>query len=217
LKTHVALFVAFAGGLVGAAGTAWFSSRSAGEAISQLSVVRQRTNDVESPTEANSVALATLEQRMNNLEFNANSEEAQRTTRSAVSATPDPPSPPSREELEQRHRTAIDNIKQETRDYAWASSTEKLLYRDLSTASSASGGRVTSVECRMTGCLATFEWSSYDDAVRNGRWRSLLHARSEANCGREIVLPEPNSPDARYEASMVLNCTDRRAEQQHPM
>jgi hypothetical protein len=123
----------------------------------------------------------------------------------------------SRRRTEQHHQDRIAQAKAELVDRAWASSTEASLQADLARFAEdpgAKGMTAVKVECRTTQCLAVMEWPSFEAA--RGGYGDILHGRYQANCGREVLLPPPANPSARYQATVVYDCTEARAGNDNP-
>lgn len=85
-----------------------------------------------------------------------------------------------------------------------------MLKADLGEIAQTSSFELVQTECRTTSCLATMQWPTYGKA--QAEWRKLLHHGYQANCSREITLPEPSDETAPYQATLVLDCEGWRAE-----
>lgn len=106
------------------------------------------------------------------------------------------------------HDAAIARHWQEPSDPTWSSKSAASLEHDLGELARTAKFEVGRVDCRTTSCLGVIEWASYGEA-RSG-FEKLLVQRYDVNCAREIYLPEPNDPNARYEATVVFDCTHLR-------
>jgi hypothetical protein len=134
-------------------------------------------------------------------------------------AAPRPPSPPADEvatmeqhkrEVEQRHEQAIRTHRAQPIDPAWARKTNAMLQSDLTELAASSSFKLIEADCRTTSCIATVEWPSYGKAMVE--WRRLLHHGYQANCSREITLPDAQDPQGAYQATIVLDCEKWRGE-----
>jgi hypothetical protein len=120
-----------------------------------------------------------------------------------------PPMPLSEQQRESLHAEHIARVRTEAVASPWAAETEATLRQALSKVSGgAAGFKVVGVECRSTSCLATVEWPSYRAAEKT--WQAILHAQSAVACAREILLPRPNDPNARYTATAIFDCSAAR-------
>lgn len=109
-----------------------------------------------------------------------------------------------------RHARAIEDHGREPVDIKWARRTESAFRSDLTKLGEAHGFSVVSIDCRTTTCASTLEWPEYGKAV--GGWRDIVVARYESNCGKDIVLPEPDDPSHPYRATVVFDCEVARTE-----
>jgi len=109
-----------------------------------------------------------------------------------------------------RHARDIEDHGREPVDIKWARRTEATFRSELTQLGEAHGFSVVSTDCRTTTCVSTLEWPQYGKAV--GGWRDIVVARYETNCGRDIVLPEPDDPSQPYRATVVFDCDTARTE-----
>jgi hypothetical protein len=109
-----------------------------------------------------------------------------------------------------RHDALVRAHREEPVDPAWAGKTSAMLKSDLAEVAQSSSFEVVETECKTTSCVATMKWATYGKA--QAEWRKLLHHGYQANCSREITLPEPSDQSAPYQATLVLDCETWRAE-----
>jgi hypothetical protein len=96
-------------------------------------------------------------------------------------------------------------------DGPWADKTARSLSSEMSRLSEAGRFAVTTVDCKTTTCKTVFRWPSYETAL--GAYASLLDHTYEANCTHTILLPAPPDPNAPYQATMLFDCEEMRAQQ----
>lgn len=109
-----------------------------------------------------------------------------------------------------RHESLVQAHREEPLDPAWGPKTGSLVQSDLNELAKTNSFKVVEADCKTTSCAGTLEWPSYGKALTE--WRKLLHHGYQANCGREITLPEPKDPQAPYQATIVLDCEKSRTE-----
>ena len=129
------------------------------------------------------------------------------STERMPAARPDLSTPPA--DLDKQHQAErerlIDEHDREPRNRKWASEAEAKLTENLAVIGKGKFEAVR-VDCRSSTCMATVEWPSYREA-RAGHM-DLLHMTTAVNCIREITVPPPADPEARYQGTMVMtNCT----------
>jgi len=165
---------------------------------------------------------AWLEWRLRRLEDGAAAAAAAaETNRPAVGGDGDPAHPPrtySQADLlveQQRHVREYDEAirahDREPRDAPWADSTARSLSTEMASLSAAGHFSVTGVDCKTTSCKAGFRWPSYAAATETSS--QLLNHMYEANCTHTILLPPPPDPTAPYDATMLFDCEEQRADQ----
>jgi hypothetical protein len=96
----------------------------------------------------------------------------------------------------------------ESRDQAWSPSAEKALNEDVFAIAAQAQVRVLGADCKSKTCTATVEWKNYGTAVDN--FGTLLHNPYQNGCAREVILPEPDKPDAPYRATVLFDCSAAR-------
>ena len=111
---------------------------------------------------------------------------------------------------ENRHRKALEDHRHEPRDPAWADAAESKFFGDLRAVAEEGRFTIQGVSCKTTTCVATAKWNSFDSAEQH--YESILHAGYQVNCTKEVLLPEPELPQAQYQASVIFDCQKARAE-----
>jgi hypothetical protein len=102
------------------------------------------------------------------------------------------------------HQKLIDGITGESPDPAWSAKAATSLARDFERLNFVA----KKVDCRTTGCVATLEWPSRDEAQAG--YRDVLHAGYELPCDRTIFLDEAKG-HGPYQATVVIGCENVRA------
>ncbi len=110
----------------------------------------------------------------------------------------------------QRHEALVKAHREQPVDPAWGPATSTLVRQDLETLAGSSSFKVVEAECKTTSCAGTLEWPNFGAAA--SEWRKVLHAGFQANCSREVTLPDPADETAPYRATIVLDCESWRAE-----
>lgn len=111
-----------------------------------------------------------------------------------------------------QHANRIASHFSDARDATWAAASEASFRVDFAPEHGELGRTVTliGIDCRMTSCVATVEWSSREKA--NKAWRGLLHANYTLPCATQVVVPETADPQEPVRAQLWLDCTDARAD-----
>lgn len=121
----------------------------------------------------------------------------------------DDPTPESPEEqraaVERAFTQALEAHRQEPLDPTWARSTAQAFQDDLASFPRESEITVLDVQCRSSTCTASFEWPTYEKA--RSTFSSVLHKSYQANCTRNIMLPEPAEPEKAYRATAIFDCS----------
>ncbi len=91
-------------------------------------------------------------------------------------------------------------------DDAWAADVTPRYARDLYDLSQSADASfdVLDTACKTTTCSALLEFSDYGTATEE--FSQLLYYDYEQNCSKEILLPEPADPAARYRATVLFDC-----------
>lgn len=93
-------------------------------------------------------------------------------------------------------------------DFTWAPDAERDLESGLAEMAEAGNFDLMDYQCRTTRCSATVAFENYDLAVLNGN--RLAEAEIPGlNCAQSIALPSPGDPSARYQANLLLDCSDQ--------
>jgi hypothetical protein len=104
------------------------------------------------------------------------------------------------------HEARVAEHGREALDRTWAAKTEGLVGKALGASSAAHRFQTVALDCRSVTCAATLEWPSYGDAL--GTMEDLLHGPF-VPCGRQVVMPEPTDPAARYQTTVLYHDCDR--------
>jgi hypothetical protein len=91
---------------------------------------------------------------------------------------------------------------------SWAKPTAEVLAADIAQIPRLSQGRLLSMDCRTTTCLAKISWPSR--AVASAEYQELLHNAYRANCARSIVVDDEPSADGTTHANLIFNCEEAR-------
>jgi hypothetical protein len=159
---------------------------------------------------ADQVRLAALEARLGSLE---------RTGQDAVAhptAAPQPPSEaPSTVQAQAAQREAEDRDRALRRRHAdegvdprWAPTAMTTIRKALTETASQANFTVRNVDCRTTMCVANVEWPTYPKALEEFR-----QVADGIPCALEVSVPPPDAPERAYQANLVMDCEDWRAEQ----
>ena len=89
-------------------------------------------------------------------------------------------------------------------DSSWENITTPSLRTHLEHIAKEGTYRVADVNCRSTSCVATFEWPTRADAMRE--YAAIIHQQFDVNCSRGITLPETGDPSQPLQATMFLDC-----------
>lgn len=135
----------------------------------------------------------------------------QKATMSSTPGEGDPVLPPrSTEQLENEFAEAVRVHEQAPVDPSWARAAQEMMRSDLEMlGEDIVGFRVQDVDCRTTTCSAKISWNSFDDASLG--FGVLLGHRYEENCATRIVLQPPDNMQARYETTLLFDCSKAAA------
>jgi hypothetical protein len=212
LNRGLALLVpALIGAASGLAGAAYFGRAGGATAQSPASSTTVVTRIV--PIEQNQEAMQQIGELRAMLEARQDAGREQRPTGSALPAVEERGGRSAEENAAYHldaHRAAIAEHQRQPRDPRWASAAESAFRRDLTALQDLGADDVT-VDCRMTTCTAELQWPSFHDAQE--KYTNVLHAEMSMNCGREILLPQPEDATQPYRATAVFRCERARAEQ----
>ena len=92
-------------------------------------------------------------------------------------------------------------------DPAWAQGANSGLAKDLAAAGQ-DKFTTTAVDCRMTTCTAKVQWENYEAATKTHA--DVVAAPLGMACRRDILLPQPADPAAKYEATAFFDCEEAR-------
>ena len=114
-------------------------------------------------------------------------------------------------EYQQHREAALHDWNQRLQQHAsepldpkWSVSTGNAFATDLGQLAEVQSFRVVNTQCRTRTCSATVEWPDYDTAT--SKYAALLYQRTQANCAKEIVMPEPANRGTAYQATILYNC-----------
>jgi hypothetical protein len=122
---------------------------------------------------------------------------------------PPPDADAERKRLADLFATRRADHEREPDDPRWARATEAKLDTDLRALAGVRADRVVGVSCRTTSCLATLEWSSYDEARKASS--DLATARYGAACSTWVHLPRPENTSGAYQATVYFDCLTSRS------
>lgn len=124
------------------------------------------------------------------------------------------PETPTAEFYRVRHAETIRRHRAEPIDREWGPRTDALINADLAKLEDLAKFHLLEVECRAHSCRAVVRWDRFDLARNNHQ--QLLTAPIRANCGRTILVPDAED-DAPVEATLILDCTDWKAQGSNPL
>lgn len=146
-----------------------------------------------------------LEERLGKLE-----EASDEGRHSAENVKPPEPSP-SRTDYVASQQKLIGDHRQEATDPQWATSTKRSLEEDLARAKAqGTTFELAELDCRTTSCVLTAAWSTREEAL--SQYEYLFHYPTRANCARQALVSEEANAAGKFEASIVYDCTDWRAD-----
>jgi hypothetical protein len=90
-------------------------------------------------------------------------------------------------------------------DPVWAPAAQTKFTADLEEL----GAKVDGVDCRTSGCVATLEWPSREQAQQE--YRHLVEAVYQLPCDRQIFLDQAQGEDGPYRAELLLDCESVRS------
>ncbi len=114
----------------------------------------------------------------------------------------------ARQELLERQQAQLAAHQREPVDFVWSQAAHASFSADFSVLTRGESFQVKGLDCRTATCVVTVEWGNYAEA--SAGYPELLQYGYGMDCARSILLPEPENPDARYQASLVLDCQGRR-------
>jgi hypothetical protein len=167
----------------------------------------------EPPPRPSPAATSLQDERIRALEQKVAELSAQASRHDEKPAVPEQPPPrPSpeqvRQELLERQQAQLQAHQREPVDFVWSQAAHASFSEDFSALTRGESFRVNGLDCRTTTCVVTVEWRTYAEATAG--YPELLQYGYGMDCARSILLPEPEDPDARYQASLVLDCQGRR-------
>jgi hypothetical protein len=188
------------------------TARMRSDARPEVRTIQVETTAATSADPAGAREYDALESRIRQLEM-----------RSAAAVAPAsveaPKPPPPQQSEEEARREAVEKVASrkalvaaEADDPRWSRAATASFRKDFEALGARGRFTVKDIECKTTSCLATLSWGSYSDARR--AWRAVLHARTEKNCAREVLVapPEQSQMDAPYDGTVFLDCTEDRAQ-----
>jgi hypothetical protein len=105
-------------------------------------------------------------------------------------------------------RTVRDIFQRDTHDSEWAPVAREAFIRDLSARAQAGSYELIDVECRRISCAAQLRW------VKESSPRTLLSAKYEIDCIREVLLPPSDELDGAGVAYVYFDCSATRKDAQ---
>lgn len=178
-----------------------------GDAARDRGVIFDRPPEVrtEAPdTAADARRLSAIEQRLRAMEARSPSDRSQ-----PDASAEEPLEVPDPEERNQRWSSYVREQEAQPVDGRWASGASRSFLSDLSSLAAARRFDVVSIDCRMTACIGTLEWPSYDAA--QAEYSDIVQAHYGMNCASAIRLPTPHDVLAPYQAKVVFSCEEARA------
>lgn len=111
------------------------------------------------------------------------------------------------ENIRLKHAQLFEHHEADARDVLWAASSERSLTEIFSSVQGTH--RLTGLECRMSSCVASLEWPSYQEAVTG--YQSILQTPLVPNCSISIII-EPSQDGQVSQQRAFLDCVDARSE-----
>jgi hypothetical protein len=109
-------------------------------------------------------------------------------------------------EQEDRHRQLLEAHRRDPVDKVWAQKARAEFSADLESLEKTLPIHVDNVDCRTTSCTANVTFGTYA-AARESFDKILTHAYAKGNeCGTEITLMPPTSPDGKYSTEVYFDC-----------
>lgn len=105
-------------------------------------------------------------------------------------------------------QSEINTYDAESTDLHWSDRAETQLETGLETYEDKFQFTMVSSTCKTTRCKTVVSFDSYELAEEYGT-RLAEVAIPGMNCAQAIYLPEPNYISARYEANLLLDCTEQ--------
>ncbi len=93
-------------------------------------------------------------------------------------------------------------------DFSWAPKAESDLEFGLSELASRLHFDLVNSECRTTRCNATVDFENYELAAKYGARLAEIPLRG-LNCAKSIGMPIPGDTSARYQANLILDCSQQ--------
>jgi hypothetical protein len=109
----------------------------------------------------------------------------------------------AREETLARWSERLRDHDAEPVDRAWSDAATASLQKDVGDLAEAEQFDLVAVKCKSHTCSATVQWPDYGRAVQG--YTSLLHHSYEASGTREVLLPEPENREQRYQATVLYD------------
>jgi hypothetical protein len=154
---------------------------------------------------ANQRRVQQLEERLGKLE------EASDEARHSAEDVKPPEPPPTRAEYVASQQKLIAEHRQEATDPQWATSTKRAFEEDLARAKAqGTTFELAELDCRTTSCVLTAAWNTREEAL--SQYEYLFHYPTRASCARQVLVSEEANAAGKFEASIVYDCTDWRAD-----
>lgn len=127
-----------------------------------------------------------------------------------ASRSEESPAPPMLTEDEARARAEeefddrIRDHEQRPVDPQWAADATASFNADITSMGKEHGFELLDMDCRTNSCVAEVEWP--DHAAATSTWGTLLHGSYGMNCGRGVLLPEPEDTESAFQARVLFEC-----------
>jgi hypothetical protein len=187
------------------AGSASLASHGRGEVPREAPREDRRLDSLIAAGAADKQRIQQLEARLGRLEDSDGG--AQQAKENIAPLAP----PPTVAEYAARQAKLIADHRLEAVDSQWAPATTRAFSQDFA-AAKAQGTtfEIDEVDCRTTSCVLTASWATKDEALN--QYEYLLHYPMQAGCARQVLVSEQQNAAGRFEASIVYDCTDWRAD-----
>jgi hypothetical protein len=114
-----------------------------------------------------------------------------------------------------KHEDDIQRHRAEPVDTGWGPRTNRLLSADFEKAKGWTDFDLVSVDCRTTTCAAVLQWDSHEQAAAH--YGEIVRNLYRADCERSIVIPDTPADNGHWQATMIFDCTDWRANGAEPL
>lgn len=105
---------------------------------------------------------------------------------------------------EQEFDDRIREHEQRPVDPHWAAEASASFNADITSMGKEHGFELLDMDCRSDSCVAEVEWPNHGAATST--WGTLLHGSYGMNCGKGVLLPEPEDPDSAFQAQVLFEC-----------